>query len=702
MAGAAKRLGRNRSSRLDISFGELGRGADGAAERQYLLIVIERIIDGISNRADLIGVADKVFHFIRNHAHSLALTLPPSIDVIDCLDDLPRPERVAVLRNLAAAFPDTSQKHVSSLDLRMNFLARSVGLSEIDRSILGILARRSVYSIWQRLVEKTGDGSPLCHVPAVALMTGESEDATYRAYSDKGSLKVRGLAEDDSGRGGIDLNLYDFVKRFINSEAETDEEMIAELMPVSPPSTLEAASFSHMSVDLTRARRLIAHGLETGDRANILLYGLPGTGKTEFARLLAADTCSAAISVGEADDEGDEPTRWERLGHLGLCRRLISHLGKAVLVIDEAEDLFLSGIEKRGSKLWLNRLVEGGRGPHIWIVNNPELLGEPVVRRMDMAVRFDTPPAAARRQIVTNMLSGRGTGLTLHDSDRRQLVTDLADLGTSPAIISAAVRTAVNVAGDAQCVVTLARGLAEASGRPAANSHLSSGPAFDPAFSVADCDLIMLADRLSSAAGNWSLLLSGPPGTGKSAYARYIAERAGRDLMCVSGSELLGAFVGETEKQIAAAFARAERSGSVLLIDEADSFLTNRDAAQHNWEVSMTNELLRQLEHGRVRFIATTNRTTKLDPASLRRFTLQAEFAPLDAGRAGQLYRVTFGHAAHPALARLQGLTPGDFAQTAQRARLLGETRSEIILRWLRDVIEKRNGNPASIGFHSQ
>lgn len=108
------------------------------------------------------------------------------------------------------------------------------------------------------------------------------------------------------------------------------------------------------------------------------------------------------------------------------------------------------------------------------------------------------------------------------------------------------------------------------------------------------------------------MLLSGSPGTGKSAYARYRAERAGIDLVCISGSELLGAFVGETEKQIAAAFANAERNGSLLLIDEADSFLANRDLAHRNWEVSMTNEMLRLMERSRVRFIATTNRAATL------------------------------------------------------------------------------------------
>ena len=131
-------------------------------------------------------------------------------------------------------------------------------------------------------------------------------------------------------------------------------------------------------------------------------------------------------------------------------------------------------------------------------------------------------------------------------------------------------------------VVSLARDLAEASERTPAAVNAFDGRAFDPTLSVANIDLVALADRLVRAKRNWSLLVSGPPGTGKSAYARFLAQRVGIDIVCVRGSDLHGAFVGETEKQIAAALTNAERYGSLLLIDEADSFLTNRDLVQRN------------------------------------------------------------------------------------------------------------------------
>jgi hypothetical protein len=48
----------------------------------------------------------------------------------------------------------------------------------------------------------------------------------------------------------------------------------------------------------------------------------------------------------------------------------------------------------------------------------------------------------------------------------------------------------------------------------------------------------------------------------------------------------LGAWVGESEKNIAAAFRQAEREGALLLIDEVDSFLRERSGAEPSWEVT--------------------------------------------------------------------------------------------------------------------
>ncbi len=73
------------------------------------------------------------------------------------------------------------------------------------------------------------------------------------------------------------------------------------------------------------------------------------------------------------------------------------------------------------------------------------------------------------------------------------------------------------------------------------------------------------------------LCLFGLPGTGKTCLAEYIAEQINRPLLRYTAADLLGKYVGETEKSMKAMFVKAANEGAVLLLDEADSFFQKRD-----------------------------------------------------------------------------------------------------------------------------
>lgn len=91
-------------------------------------------------------------------------------------------------------------------------------------------------------------------------------------------------------------------------------------------------------------------------------------------------------------------------------------------------------------------------------------------------------------------------------------------------------------------------------------------------------------------------------------------------------------FVGETEANIAAAFAEAKKANAFLIFDEADSLLGERGNAVRNWEVSQVNEMLTGMEQHTLPFACTTNlpdRLDRLDRASLRRFLVKLRFGSM-------------------------------------------------------------------------
>ncbi len=167
-----------------------------------------------------------------------------------------------------------------------------------------------------------------------------------------------------------------------------------------------------------------------------------------------------------------------------------------------------------------------------------------------------------------------------------------------------------------------------------------------------------------------SLLLSGPPGTGKTEFVKHVAEELGFTLVMKCVSDVLDSKVGETEKTLSKIFENASNNRTILFLDEFDGLLQSRAMATQTWEVSQVTEILQQMENFSGVFIAATNFEKNIDPAALRRFTFKVTFECLnDAGK--EHFFETFFHAAlspeeKARLARIENLTPGDFRTVRQ------------------------------------
>ena len=224
---------------------------------------------------------------------------------------------------------------------------------------------------------------------------------------------------------------------------------------------------------------------------------------------------------------------------------------------------------------------------------------------------------------------------------------------------------------------------------------------FDPRLSSADQDLTRLAERIAdSGEPGVSLCLHGPSGTGKSAFARHLAQRLGLDVMEVRASDLLSKWVGETEARIADAFRTAAEQRAMLIFDEADSLLRDRQSARTGWEVTQVNEMLTWMEAHPLPFACTTNLMDSLDPATLRRFLFKVRFLPMTAEQARDAFQRAFGVPAPVDLADLSPLAPADFAVAARKARVLGLDAPDELVELLRQEVALKPGAMVGrIGF---
>jgi cell division protease FtsH len=120
------------------------------------------------------------------------------------------------------------------------------------------------------------------------------------------------------------------------------------------------------------------------------------------------------------------------------------------------------------------------------------------------------------------------------------------------------------------------------------------------------------------------MIFWGPPGTGKTYFAKAIATAIGAAIQIVSGPELKSKWVGESEENLRQIFHKARQSApAIIVFDELDSFATARGTYTGSGvEHSMVNQLLTEMDgfhkEELVFVVGTTNFVESLDPALLR------------------------------------------------------------------------------------
>ncbi|WP_313239914.1 protein kinase domain-containing protein [Sphingobacterium multivorum] len=126
------------------------------------------------------------------------------------------------------------------------------------------------------------------------------------------------------------------------------------------------------------------------------------------------------------------------------------------------------------------------------------------------------------------------------------------------------------------------------------------------------------------------MLLYGPPGCGKTFFAKHFAEEVGFNFMLVTPSTLKSRYVNATQENIAKMFQEAEKDApTIIFIDEINELVPNRDSEVHEMSKSAVNEMLAQMDRTGEKgifVIGATNYPNMIDPAILRAGRLDKKF----------------------------------------------------------------------------
>lgn len=120
-----------------------------------------------------------------------------------------------------------------------------------------------------------------------------------------------------------------------------------------------------------------------------------------------------------------------------------------------------------------------------------------------------------------------------------------------------------------------------------------------------------------------AVILYGPPGCGKTFAVEKLIDYLNWPSYTIEASSVASPYIHDTSKKIAEVFDKAmENAPSVLVIDEMEAFLTDRDSSSHQHHIEEVGEFLRRIPlaiKNEVLIIAMTNKIELIDPAILRK-----------------------------------------------------------------------------------
>ncbi len=603
---------------------------------------------------------------------------------------------------------------------QLHQLAEMVGLSQAEQELLAFTVLVQACPVLSDLLEATREQNLWSLDEVLAIVLGKERQEIGRMLRGDSALCSAGLLRVDRTEPDVAemLDLLEGLGTGLLEDPDGGAAPFRRYCEVAPDPRHRLEEFPHLRDHIEVLRRLLGQVLEhpaTG--INILVYGESGTGKTELVRALAASLGATLFQVGyECEDRELEQFRFR--SYL-FTQKLLARNDRSLILFDEVEDVFsdhelpLVGWKRRSGlrKAWTNAALETNPRPAFWVCNEIEQIDPAFRRRFAYALEVRTPPRSVRRAVLAGNLH--------HSLVRPEWIDRMAGHpNLTPALIAQASKVA-SLAGsdDPAMVETLFESVIRQSLQVLGCAPLDRiGPepllSYDLEHLNAGHDLQAVVEGLKKRPMG-RLCLDGPPGSGKTAFAHYVADQLDRPLIERRASDLLSCWLGGTEQNLARLFREAVDEGAVILLDEADSFLRDRRGAHRSWEVTQVNELLKQMEAFEGICFCATNMMEDLDPAVLRRFDLKIRFDYLTAEQTLTLFVIALVSDREPGdavmvsasvqerLARLTTLTPGDFVTVLRQARLLGRRYSaEELLAALEAECRVKDGNTTRVtGF---
>ena len=634
-----------------------------------------------------------------------------------------RSEFISKLKQLKENFTAKEKAFLGSLEISdtskfpMEVMAKSFKLSRIEIDIIMMAYAVSTSSRFERLGRTNGFNSCRCdEVHDFLVMLAHTPNARLKLKPHFGpgsaivqydliGLRGRTNSENDFLRQDIEIGRRMVAQ--IQGVAEPDDSILSFSKLITPTENLDLVVYPEAKkqelLNLIRNRKeffknRVEWGLDKlvnyGFGTTVLMAGQPGTGKTLMCHAVAKalNMKLLQVNVPALFQKGDPDENFK------LVMREGSLQDDTVIFFDEADELF-SSRHINGMMPLILREFEKFSGVCILATNMKQVLDEALDRRILLKMDFDLPDSTARKAIWEKHLPK--TLPLADDINTEELAMRFAFSGgyIKNAVILACQRLALGNGGKItqQSLIDAAQTqrtsqLERLTERVVPSTKLENVILNDEQKSAIE-DIIFEFRNKSKIFNDFGFkeivpygkatiaLFHGPSGSGKTMAAEAICHELGLNLLNVSPNHLVSKYVGESSRNIAELFKKAQSEEAAIMFDEAESMYAARSDGSHNPGVENDHNqqiatLLRAIERFDGLVILTSNHVAgnNMDSAFARRIRHHVAFTAPDDELRAEIWKKHF-----PASAPLdKGI---DFKALSKEYEFSGGTIKQIALK---------------------
>ncbi len=323
------------------------------------------------------------------------------------------------LHKAASEKPSPKIPDNTKLAKNIRWLGEAMELNSTEQAILHFRVVASRHLSLRVCVENLGKGlDQLSIINLLSKLIGDTESNVEQALQPSGKLLRTGLITISPKLNSLTdkIGLLQGLADNLFGKYHDPYALFHNNFTQAGPSKLTKEDYPHLKEDISLLDNYLTEALENKQPGvNVLIYGTPGSGKTEFVKMLAHEIGRPLFEVATENSAGDPIRRSDRFRSFRLSQHILS-TSKTIPIIlfDEVEDVFRMGEDEddkkaenpSGMKGWINKLLEENQIPSFWLSNNLRYMDKAFVRRFDYVIELNAPPRSVRSKILDQYLDG--------------------------------------------------------------------------------------------------------------------------------------------------------------------------------------------------------------------------------------------------------------------------------------------------------